>query len=912
MVIWADQVARYFGSTSARGGLQGGDGGFVETSGLSSFVIAGSVDTSAPMGKAGMWLLDPFSDVNITTGVTTGSIVGGVFTPNQDTAIVNNGTISTALETGNVTITTDNPTGTQVGNITVTDPITRATGGAATTLTLTPSPAGSITVSATGAISGTGGNPLNVNLNAVGGTVSVSAPVTTFGGTFQSSGTTFTNAAGGAITTAGGALTINQTGFVTISDNLSSSGGNISITGVGITFPATIVADSGAGALSVNAGTGLLTTSATSYLLTTGTATLTADTMTLDASGQIGGDGAGSGTAAAAILQPSTAATIGVAGGAGSLNLTVAELDTVRATNVRIGNTAAGAMAVGTWTPAATFAPGVLTLAAGGGITQTGPIDLSTSTSDLLIRGAGDVLLTDATNVFTNVAASKSAGALSITDAVGSTLTVASLTDDLGTANGIATTGVVTLTADSIVANAAVDGGANLISLNATAGSLSGTGAIGGTAGNSVELLATTTITSTTGADSIAAFAAGGVTISNTAPSGTLTVTTVDGTVGIAATGNPVSLTETTGDVTVSEAVNAGASTAAITLNGADKLLTNSSSIVGQGGVTLTADKMALSGGTVNASAGTAILRPNAIAANIDVGSLTDLQATTLELSTAELATVTASTLQVGRTDGTGTLNLTAPIGTADVNAGTLRLVHGNVSSDAATNLGADIGISGTPFVHHLELQANNNVDFKGNNIYLADDKTLTIRADLDNNGLGDVTLLPVAGGAIQVGTTGANAGSMNVTGANINITPTGAGAGAVAVTGTGTQTFTATKGNINITKGAAGSLTVSTAGGTQTFDTVTGALPGTTGHMTVVGTSGSVLVTSNGGTQSVNLTGDLTIGNATAADSSQLGGGSSQTVERNVDSHPRGKHKQFRGDSRRVWYANGHRRRRH
>ena len=287
VVVWADQVARYFGSISARGGLHGGDGGFVETSGLSSFVIAGSVDTSAPMGKAGMWLLDPFSDVNITTGVTTGTFDGaGVFTPNQDTAIVNNGTISTALETGDVTITTDNGAGTQVGNITVTDPVTRAAGGAvATTFTLLPSPAGSIVVSATGSISGSGGNPLNVNLAAAGGTVSVSAPITTFGGTFQSTGTTFTNPAGGPITTAGGTLTINQTGFVTISANLSSSGGDLSVTGVGITIPAAIVVNSGAGALSVNAGTGLLTTNALTDLLTTGTATLTADTMTLDATG---------------------------------------------------------------------------------------------------------------------------------------------------------------------------------------------------------------------------------------------------------------------------------------------------------------------------------------------------------------------------------------------------------------------------------------------------------------------------------------------------------------------------------------------------------------------------------------------------------------------------------------------------
>src|SRR5207247_7874531 len=58
VIVWSDESTKFFGSISARGGAQGGNGGFVETSGkaLQAF---GSVDTSAPNGTGGNWLLDP-------------------------------------------------------------------------------------------------------------------------------------------------------------------------------------------------------------------------------------------------------------------------------------------------------------------------------------------------------------------------------------------------------------------------------------------------------------------------------------------------------------------------------------------------------------------------------------------------------------------------------------------------------------------------------------------------------------------------------------------------------------------------------------------------------------------------------------------------------------------------------------
>ena len=66
VIVWSDESTKFFGSVSARGGAQSGNGGFVETSGnvLQAF---GRVDTSAPNGRTGNWLLDP-QDITISIG----------------------------------------------------------------------------------------------------------------------------------------------------------------------------------------------------------------------------------------------------------------------------------------------------------------------------------------------------------------------------------------------------------------------------------------------------------------------------------------------------------------------------------------------------------------------------------------------------------------------------------------------------------------------------------------------------------------------------------------------------------------------------------------------------------------------------------------------------------------------------
>lgn len=61
VIVWSDDTTRYYGGISARGGAQGGDGGFVEVSGKANLDFNGRVDAGAPAGRAGTLLLDPQS-----------------------------------------------------------------------------------------------------------------------------------------------------------------------------------------------------------------------------------------------------------------------------------------------------------------------------------------------------------------------------------------------------------------------------------------------------------------------------------------------------------------------------------------------------------------------------------------------------------------------------------------------------------------------------------------------------------------------------------------------------------------------------------------------------------------------------------------------------------------------------------
>jgi filamentous hemagglutinin family protein len=85
VVVWSDGATTFNGSIMATGGTLTGNGGFVETSGHVLNFADARVDTSAPNGRTGSWLLDPY-DLTIDSAAAT--------------------TIATDLATTNVTIQT--------------------------------------------------------------------------------------------------------------------------------------------------------------------------------------------------------------------------------------------------------------------------------------------------------------------------------------------------------------------------------------------------------------------------------------------------------------------------------------------------------------------------------------------------------------------------------------------------------------------------------------------------------------------------------------------------------------------------------------------------------------------------------------------------------------------------------------
>ncbi|MCL6269351.1 filamentous hemagglutinin N-terminal domain-containing protein [Sansalvadorimonas sp. 2012CJ34-2] len=77
VIVWSDDTAVFAGEIKARGGVNTGDGGFVETSGKKHLTVTGRVNAGAPKGKSGNWLLDP-ENVTIKSGDNTEGVTGSI------------------------------------------------------------------------------------------------------------------------------------------------------------------------------------------------------------------------------------------------------------------------------------------------------------------------------------------------------------------------------------------------------------------------------------------------------------------------------------------------------------------------------------------------------------------------------------------------------------------------------------------------------------------------------------------------------------------------------------------------------------------------------------------------------------------------------------------------------------------
>ncbi len=141
VAIWSDGYTGFHGTITAQGSVLGGDGGFIETSGKYLTIANGIVNALAMVGKTGTWLLDPV-DVYIAIDQAAATAAGMIGTdssidsggsggdPNTfftsttaSASLLTTATLTAALSTANVIVTTNDADGIGTGNINVVSPV---------------------------------------------------------------------------------------------------------------------------------------------------------------------------------------------------------------------------------------------------------------------------------------------------------------------------------------------------------------------------------------------------------------------------------------------------------------------------------------------------------------------------------------------------------------------------------------------------------------------------------------------------------------------------------------------------------------------------------------------------------------------------------------------------------------------
>ncbi|MBX3379357.1 MAG: filamentous hemagglutinin N-terminal domain-containing protein [Phycisphaeraceae bacterium] len=217
IVLYSHDSTRSGAKLFARGGVDSGNGGFIETSG-GWLSLSGAPDTSARalLGKAGEWLIDPLN-LDVVAGASSNVTGPPIFSPTGGTGLLFVGDLIAALSTNSVvTIQTVGTVGAGTGLIRFQTALDLpATGG---TRTLNVLSAGGIEINQRirDLNTPTGGG-LNLNLSANGGVlIAAGADVLLNTGTFTSSGTTFTSNA--FIQAGPGGVWLNHTGAVALSN----------------------------------------------------------------------------------------------------------------------------------------------------------------------------------------------------------------------------------------------------------------------------------------------------------------------------------------------------------------------------------------------------------------------------------------------------------------------------------------------------------------------------------------------------------------------------------------------------------------------------------------------------------------------------------------------------------------------
>ena len=702
VIIWADETTRFYGAISARGGKDGGDGGFAEVSGETSLDASISrVNLGAPRGTAGTLLLDP-QDIVINGGTADGSDsetgnLGSLLQQDGGTAglvlfadgpdlfnifesEIENTDANINLQARNsITVsgtfgvdTNGEGTGAIVrlkNDRSLTLDTQNAAGDSALSL-ITPGidltgvefqtqGAGSITIRA--GVTGTspGGETANIllgPLTALGtggiqvrtgnGSITAQSPVSATSGTVELDGAASSVVVNATIQTTSGAINVLADDDVTFgaAGAISSTSGNVAVTA-----DADATADAGAGGALfmadgavINAGSGTITLSA-DETVTLGRLVTTNDTASAVSITSLSGavvDGGDTGGVDIEATGANAVVTINAVTGVGAANAIDTTITTLVLNNTTSGNVDINETNALNINEIDQDGAGSVNVDAGGTITVVAGQAGVSATS-------GTVELTASTALDVRAAIVTTGGTVDLT-ATGGTLT-------LGVDGDIGAGGAVTLTGGTGISVAADITTSDDNVTFAAATTLTGDVVINtGTAGGGDVAFNSTLTGTTAGAEDLTITAGtGNVTLSGTVGATRLghilinSATNVSANAASATSIRQVAGTGTTtlnGAVNVNGAVPGTTSTAVVIANTTINTTGTSSITTGGGDVFLAGDNMSLGGAAGSISGGGAVTLTTQSAAR----AITLEGAGGLELSTTELNTISAPSVTIG------------------------------------------------------------------------------------------------------------------------------------------------------------------------------------------------------------------------------------------------------------------------
>ena len=825
VIIWSDELTRYFGSISAKGGAQGGNGGFAEVSGKQNLVFKGLVDLSAANGVAGSLLLDPSAieivaadpaDGSYTTDLTKVDQAGdanvGATKTSIDVASIN-GASGTVTLAASVSITQNSgATINSAADLVFTAPlITLNDSVTAASLTLN----GSFNTLAGTGVTTTGVQVYNGSTSlSADQTLNANSSTITFGGSIIGNNWNVNATANGGLTFSGeviqvGTLTISSTAATTFSAKVTDVG-TLTKNGAGSTiFADEVVAGTItiAGATSLNNGK-VTTTAGQTYngLVTLGAdATLTGVGINLNA-------GVAGGGFDLTLNDSTTTVLDGTFSNIKNLTTDVAGATTINASITTTGNQ--------TYNDPATL---------GANVTLTG-VDVKFGQT---LDGAKDLTVNaSGTTTFAGIVGGNTALTSLTTDSAGTT----AINGGAVTTTGAQTyNDAVNLGADTTLASTG-NGNINLASTVNGAQTLTvntgGTTTFGGVVGGTAALTSVTTDAGGTAAINGGAVTTTGAQTYNdavTLGADTTLASTGNGNINLASTVNGAqTLTVNTGGTTTFGGV-VGGTTALTSVTTDAGGTTQIGGNVSTTGAQTYNDAVSLTANATLASSGNG---------NINFASTLD-GAFTLAVNTG------GTTTFGGAVGGTAALTslTTDSAGTTAINGGAVTTTGAQTYNDAVT-LGAATTLTST---------GNGNINLAS---------TVNGAQTLAVNTGGTTTFGGVVGGTAALtsvttdagGTTAINGGAVNTTGAQTYND---------AVTlGADTTLASSGNGNINLASTVNGAQTLAVnTGGTTTFGAAVGG-----------GTALTSLTTDSAGTTAINGGAVTTTGAQTYNDAVNLG----------------------------------------